>query len=104
MHKLVMGLMIIKKIIIGIFLLGFLNGCVQNAALLGPMYTFGSSGSLYQTGLSYSSTQAISSLTGRSTEENIKMIFKPKKQYSDLQKLVKKQIETTRKRLKLSNQ
>ena len=36
--------MILKKIIAGLFLLFFLNGCVQNTALLGPAYTMASTG------------------------------------------------------------
>ena len=39
--------MIFKKILIGIFLLGFLSGCAQNAALLGPAYTLSTSGNIY---------------------------------------------------------
>ena len=36
--------MIIKKIIVGIFLISFLNSCAQNSAFLGPIYTFGTTG------------------------------------------------------------
>ncbi len=50
--------MILKKIFAGLFLLIFLNGCVQSAALLGPAYTLASSGNIYQAGLSYGSNQA----------------------------------------------
>ena len=42
--------MILKKIITGLFLLFFLNGCVQSTALLGPAYTLASSGNIYQAG------------------------------------------------------
>ena len=39
--------MILKKIIAGLFLLFFLNGCVQSTALLGPAYTMASTGNIY---------------------------------------------------------
>ena len=45
--------MILKKIITGLFLLFFLNGCVQSTALLGPAYTLASTGNIYHAGLSY---------------------------------------------------
>jgi len=51
--------MILKKTFIGIFLLGMLSGCAQNAALLGPAYTFGSTGNIYQAGLTFGSNKAI---------------------------------------------
>ena len=55
--------MILNKIIAGLFLLFFLNGCVQNAALLGPAYTLASNGNIYHAGLSYGSNQAAVSYT-----------------------------------------
>ena len=64
--------MILKKIIAGLFLLFFLNGCVQSAALLGPAYTLTSTGNVFQAGLSYGSNQAVKKITGKSTTENIK--------------------------------
>lgn len=95
--------MILKKIITGIFLVSFLTGCVQNTALLGPAYTFGSTGNALLTGLSYGSNKVISNLTGKTTGENLKKISQTKKNDSALQKLLKKQITETRKKLKLAN-
>jgi|TARA_B110000014_G_C19972993_1_gene503737 hypothetical protein len=95
--------MILKKLIIGIFFLIFLNGCAQNAALIGPAYTLASTGNVYQAGLAYSSNEAVTKLTGKSTAENIKEILKPDDKDKALKKLVKKQIEETRKKLNLIN-
>ena len=81
--------MFIKKIIIGIFILSFLSGCAQNAALLGPAYTLVTTGNVYQASLSYGSEQAISKLTGKSTGENIKEILRPQKKDTKFEKLVK---------------
>ena len=99
-----MDFIIIKKIFIGIFLLVTLSGCVQNVALLGPSYTMATTGNIYQAGLTYSSQKAVNQLTGKSTGENIKEILTPKENNTDLRKLVKKNIEETRKKLKISNQ
>ena len=82
--------MIIKKIISGIFFLCLLNGCAQSTAFLGPIYTFGTTGNAYQAGFSYGSNKIVTSLTGKSTVENVEHLLKAKKQDSDLKKLVKK--------------
>ena len=94
----------LKKIFILIFVLVALSGCAQNTALLGPAYTFASSGNIYQAGLSYGSEKAVNKLTGKSTSENIKEMLIEEEKDSELQKLVKKRIQETRKKLNLSNQ
>ena len=92
----------IKKIIIGTIFLVFFNGCVQNTAFLGPIITGATTGSVSSAGLSYGSNTVITTLTGKTTEENIKLLLIPKKEDDDFTKLVKKRIEETRKKLKLS--
>ena len=94
--------MIYKKIILRISIIGLLSGCVQNTAFLGPIYTLGATGNAYQAGFSYGSNKAITTLTGKSSLENIEDLLKSKKKDSDLRKLVKKQIRETRKKLNLS--
>ena len=103
--------MILKKIIVGLFLLFFLNGCVQSTALLGPAYTMASTGNIYQAGLSYGSNQAVKNITGKSPTENIKSIIDNKKIKIEEQErqeeffaLVKSRIEKTSKIIKLANQ
>ena len=93
--------MIIKKIILGIFFTAFFSGCAQNAAFLGPIYTLSTTGNIYQAGFSYGSDKVITTLTGKSSLENVEDLLKDKKQDSDLRKLVKKQIKETRKKLNL---
>jgi len=92
----------IKKIILGIFITAFLSGCAQNVALLGPVYTLSTTGNIYQAGASYGSNRVITSLTGKSTTENIKELIVIKKDDSEFEKLVKRQIKDTRKKLNLS--
>ena len=64
--------MILKKIIISAFAMCFLTGCLQNAAFLGPAVTVVSTGSAYQAGLSYGSSQVIKKMTGKTPTENVK--------------------------------
>jgi len=95
--------MIIKKIIIGLFLLCLLNSCAQNMALLGPAYTLASTGNVYQAGLTFGSDKAITQLTGKSATENVKQLLTSNKQDTEFFKLVKNNIEQTRKKLNLTN-
>ena len=103
--------MILKKIIAGLFLLFFLNGCVQSTALLGPAYTLASTGNIYQAGLSYGSSQAVKKITGKSSTENIQsLVENKKKKIEEKEKqeefftLVKSRIEKTSKIIQLANQ
>ena len=103
--------MILKKISAGLFLLFFLNGCVQSTALLGPAYTLASTGNIYQAGFSYGSSQAVKKITGKSPTENIKSLIDNKKikieekeKKDELFALVKNRIEKTSKIIQLANQ
>ena len=94
----------LKKIIIALFLSNFLVGCAQNAALLGPAYTLTSTGNIYHAGLTYGSNEIIMKTTGKSTTENLKQMLLPKTEDSEFEKLVKKNIKETRKKLNLPSQ
>ena len=103
--------MSLKKIFAGLFLLFFLNGCVQNTALLGPVYTLATTGNIYQAGLSYGSNQAVKKITGKSPTENIKSFVDDKKlkveeeeSQEEFFALVKSRIEKTSKIIQLANQ
>jgi hypothetical protein len=96
--------MILKKLIMGIFMLTMLGGCAQNAALLGPAYTLASSGNVYHAGFTYGGNELITKTTGKSAAENLKEALTPKKEDTKFEILVKKNIEETRKKLKFSNQ
>ena len=103
--------MILKKIIAGLFLLFFLNGCVQNTALFGPAYTMASTGNIYQAGLTYGSNQAVKKITGKSPTENIqslvdnkKIKIEEKEKQDEFFALVKNRIEKTSKIINLANQ
>ena len=103
--------MSLKKIFAGLFLLFFLNGCVQGTALLGPAYTMASTGNIYQAGLSYGSNQAVKKITGKSPTENIqslvgnkKLKVEEKENQEEFFALVKSRIEKTSKIIQLANQ
>jgi len=96
--------MILKNLAVAIFFVSFLCGCAQNAALLGPAYTLATSGNIYHAGFTYGGNEIITKSTGKSVAENIKEGLAPKKEDTNFQKLVKKNIEETRKKLNLSNQ
>ena len=93
--------MVIKKIILKISIIVLLTGCAQNTAFLGPIYTFATTGNVYQAGFSYGSDKVITTLTGKSSLENAEDLLKAKKKDSEIRKLVKKQIKETRKKLNL---
>lgn len=95
--------MYIKKIATGILLLAFLNGCAQNTALLGPMITVAGTGNSYQAGLSYGTNQLVTRSTGKSTFENIQEFLDPRDEDNEFERLVKKRIKETRKKLNLTN-
>ena len=96
--------MFLKKLIIMIFLVSFLNGCAQNAAILGPAYTLATSGNIYQAGFTFGGNEIVTKTTGKSMAQIIKESITPKKEDSDFKKLVKRNIEKTRKKLNFSNQ
>ena len=94
----------LKKIIIVLFLTNFLVGCAQNAALLGPAYTLATSGNIYHAGFTYGGNELITKTTGKSATQNLKDMLVPKKDDTEFEQLVKKNIKETRKKLNTSNQ
>ena len=57
------------KIVIALSILFFLNGCVQNSAFLGPVYTFGTTGSALQAGASYGTNYVVRKTIKNKTPE-----------------------------------
>ena len=107
--------MINKKVIFGLFLLSMLGACGAPTAMLGPAYTFTTTGNITQAGLSYGSDKLITSYTGKTPIENLeditsknlsvkKNIQKQTLQSEDFYQLVKSKIEMTKGKIKLSNQ
>ena len=67
---------------IKIFALLFLTGCLQStASLIGPAYTIGSSGNIYQAELSYGLNETLQRTTGKSTIDHAKLLLENTKYY-----------------------
>ena len=103
--------MILKKIIISAFAMCCLTGCLQNTAFIGPIFTVASTGSVYQAGLSYGSSQVIKKMTGKTPTENVKSFLdsknttvKEEEIHDEFFVLVKDKIEKKSNILNLANQ
>jgi len=100
--------MIIKKIIIGLLVVCFLNGCVQSTALLGPAITIGTTGNVMQAGIQLGANQAIKQETGKDAFTHITDAVDEDKRKKNFNKkfarLVESRIKKTRKKLNLTNQ
>ncbi len=99
----------IKKKILGLILLLFLNNCVQSSAMVGPAITLASSGNIYQAGFSFGASKKVEEETGMTATEllkkNIDLDKKNKKSEIDesLAILVELNIEKTRNIIKKNN-
>ena len=52
--------------------MSFLGACASPSAMLGPAYTFGTTGNTLQTGFTYGSNELITMYTGKTPVENVK--------------------------------
>ena len=77
----------LKKIIFLILGLFFLNSCIETTAFLGPAITVGTSGNVYQAGLSYGSSQLVKTATGKTTFEHMSEFIDSKK-FKDTKKKI----------------
>ena len=59
------------KTVLTLFVLLFFAGCVQPTALLGPIYTIGTTGNVLQAGASYGTSYAFKKMTGKTLSENV---------------------------------
>ena len=104
-----------RKIIFSLFILSFLGACTTPTAMLGPAYTLGTNGNIFQAGLTYGSNEFITMYTGNTPIENIKNITtteninskniqKKTLESEDFYILVKNKIEKTGRIINISNQ
>ena len=96
----------IRKILVYMLFLTALNGCGQTVAFLGPAVSYSQSGSVTQSVVSYGSNHLLKKVKTKSIVENKRNSFNNIKSINDnvFEKLVKRNIEKTRKKLKLSSQ
>ena len=86
----------LKKIILLILGLFFLNSCIETTAFLGPAVTVGTTGNVYQAGLSYSSNYVIKETTGKTTFEHFSQFIDSKK-FKDTKKKLEESLENLEK-------
>ena len=94
-----------KKYILLLISLCFLNGCIQSTAMVGPAMTLASTGNIYQAGLSFSANKAVEKETGMQTHEYISKILdenklkksNPNQFEKNLSTLLQENFEKTRK-------
>ena len=65
-----------KKSILLIITLAFLNACAEYTALVGPTYTMAKSGSIVQTGTAYASSYGIKKTLGQSPGEYVTSLIR----------------------------
>ena len=108
-------LMIIKKLIFGLFLIFCLTSCTSPTAMLGPAYTLSTTGNIYQAGFSYGSNELVTMYTGKSPLENLKDLSEKKQlenenlmkktlESEDFYHLVKNKINKAKNLINVSNQ
>ena len=105
-------IMIYKKIIFLLFLSVFLGACTAPTAMLGPAYTLTSTGNVFQTGVSYGSSELVTMYTGKTPMENVIEIASTDKnniqkktlESEDFKNLVISKVKKTNTILKNSNQ
>ena len=88
--------MIKKKLILGIFFIIFLNGCVQSKSFLGPAYTLGTTGNALQAGLSFGTNKTFLEIKKINKSKDLEQ----KKNY-ELRELLEARIKETRKKIKI---
>ena len=76
-----------KKILVLLFLL---NSCVETTALLGPAVTIGSTGNIYQAGLTYGTNKTVLAATGKYPIEHLTNVINKTKETVELAKNYKK--------------
>ena len=93
---------------IGIFFITILSGCAQNAALLGPALTIGTTGNVMQAGIQYGTNQAIKQETGKDAftyiSDAVEKDQRKKKFNKQFVKFLETRIKKTRELLDLTNQ
>ena len=78
-----------KKSILLIITLAFLNACAEYSALVGPSLTLAKSGSVLQTGTAYATSYGVKKKTGQSPGEYIQTLVRKNNKINSF--LVKKE-------------
>jgi hypothetical protein len=63
------------KIVFAMLFFLFFTGCVQPTALIGPIYTIGTTGNALQAGASYGTSYIVKKATGKTVLENMDTVI-----------------------------
>ena len=87
----------IKKKLLLLLSFLFLNGCVEPTALMGPAFTVGTTGNIYQAGLSYGTNQVVQKTTGKSTIDHITQFLDPDNEHEgDVYSITEEKLKVTK--------
>ena len=84
----------IKKIFFYIISIGFLSGCVQSTAMVGPAITIASSGNFSQAGLTFFTNKAVEKETGMDTVSYVSNKIEQQNSKTKLKRELKNLVET----------
>ena len=84
----------VKRIFLYIVSIGFLSGCVQSTAMVGPAITIVSTGNISQAGLTFFTNKAVEEETGMDTVTFVSKKIEQKNSKTRLKRDIKKLVET----------
>ena len=83
-----------RKILIVLFSLALLSGCVQSTALIGPAITIGTTGNVMQAGFLYGSNMTIRHVTGKTPREYATSYIEEKREEKKIRKEIVSYLES----------
>ncbi len=83
-----------REILIVLFSLALLSGCVQSTALIGPAITIGTTGNVMQAGFSYGSNMTIRHVTGKTPGEYATSYIEEKREEKKIRKEIVSYLES----------
>ena len=84
----------IKRIFFYIVTIGFLSGCVQSTAMVGPAITIASTGNISQAGLTFFTNKAVEEETGMDTVSFVSKKIEQQNSRTKLKREFKNLVET----------
>ena len=84
----------VKRIFLYIVSIGFLSGCVQSTAMVGPAITIATTGNISQAGLTFFTNKAVKEETGMDTVTYVSKKIEKKQAETKIRRDFKKLIET----------
>ena len=84
----------VKRIFLYLISVGFLSGCVQTTAMVGPAITIASTGNISQAGLTFFTNKAVKEETGMDTVTLVSKKIEQQNSKNRLKRDFKKLVET----------